>query len=364
MAQFLYEDFEGPNGTPLGQFRDGWKQIAGATGGLLLDGGAVRHNGQVNSAAYYRADILASSPDYSVSADIYNGNGLPSILGRVSSDAQTFYCARTNGNTIELYRFVSGSASLMGSQATGLTGLRVYNLRLEMIGATIQVFVDGAASPILSFISAHIAGPGYVGVRQNQSNSPFGTIDNLIASTPDSGPGPVSGVLAATLGAATISSSAQTPVSAALSRNLEPAILSSAGRCASTAGFANTLEPAALAASAHIAPVKPMPDGVEVTLSKVLADPALLTSAGLAVRSWLSLTLAGPTLSAVAVTGDRDRPPFDISKIHPSRIVLFEGSGSRVTAFSGSGSRATPFEGSGSRVTPFEGSGSKVTRFE
>jgi len=59
-----------------------------------------------------------------------------------------------------------------------------------------------------------------------------------------------------------------------------------------------------------------------------------------------------------------ESPPFDISKIHPARIVVFEGSGSRVTVFDGSGSRVIPFEGSGSRVTPFEGSGNRLTRFE
>ena len=55
---------------------------------------------------------------------------------------------------------------------------------------------------------------------------------------------------------------------------------------------------------------------------------------------------------------------FDISKIPPARIVVFEGSGSRVVLFESSGSRMVPFEGSGSRVTLFEGSGSRVTRFE
>ncbi|MEG2899180.1 MAG: hypothetical protein RR983_02555, partial [Massilia sp.] len=46
--------------------------------------------------------------------------------------------------------------------------------------------------------------------------------------------------------------------------------------------------------------------------------------------------------------------PFDITKIHPSRVVIFEGSGSRVT----------PFEGSGSRVTPFGSTGNRTVRFE
>jgi len=56
--------------------------------------------------------------------------------------------------------------------------------------------------------------------------------------------------------------------------------------------------------------------------------------------------------------------PFDVSKIHPSRVVIFGGSGSRVTPFSGSGSRVTPFEGTGSRITPFKSSSENVTEFK
>lgn len=52
-------------------------------------------------------------------------------------------------------------------------------------------------------------------------------------------------------------------------------------------------------------------------------------------------SLAG---SAAALKYTGTAAAFDISKIHPSRIVVFEGSGSRVTPFEGSGSRVTRFE--------------------
>lgn len=76
---------------------------------------------------------------------------------------------------------------------------------------------------------------------------------------------------------------------------------------------------------------------------------SLATQIALAGACRASASAAG-TLTSVEAPVVR----VDVSKIHPSRVVVFEGSGSRVT----------PFEGSGSRVTPFEGSGSRITRFE
>ena len=45
-----------------------------------------------------------------------------------------------------------------------------------------------------------------------------------------------------------------------------------------------------------------------------------------------------------------ESPPLDISKVHPSRIVMFDGSGSKVVVFEGSGSKVVVFEGSGKRM--------------
>jgi hypothetical protein len=66
----------------------------------------------------------------------------------------------------------------------------------------------------------------------------------------------------------------------------------------------------------------------------MLATVRISASAGWAEAS----DLAGFT----AYVGSQ--APIDISRIHPSRIVVFEGSGSRVTPFEGSGSRVTRFE--------------------
>ena len=93
---------------------------------------------------------------------------------------------------------------------------------------------------------------------------------------------------------------------------------------------------------------------------RLRVETASLVLAGGAVRALVGRRLmvspAGLQLTGGSVTlrFSARGEPFDISKIHPSRLVIFEGSGSRIT----------PFEGSGSRITPFEGSGSRITRFE
>ena len=93
---------------------------------------------------------------------------------------------------------------------------------------------------------------------------------------------------------------------------------------------------------------------------RLRVEPASLVLAGGAVRTLVGRRLmvspAGLQLAGGQVTlrFSARGEPFDITKIHPSRLVIFEGSGSRIT----------PFEGTGSRITPFEGSGSRITRFE
>jgi hypothetical protein len=93
---------------------------------------------------------------------------------------------------------------------------------------------------------------------------------------------------------------------------------------------------------------------------RLRVTPASLALAGGAVRALIGRRLmvspAGLLLAGGAVTlrFSAKGEPFDITKIHPSRIVIFEGSGSRVT----------PFEGSGSRVTPFDSTGTRKVRFE
>lgn len=93
---------------------------------------------------------------------------------------------------------------------------------------------------------------------------------------------------------------------------------------------------------------------------RLRVEPASLLlvggAVGILVRRRMMVSPAGLQLVGGSVTlrPSARGEPFDITKIHPSRIVIFEGSGSRVT----------PFEGSGSRVTSFGSTGTRKVRFE
>jgi hypothetical protein len=93
---------------------------------------------------------------------------------------------------------------------------------------------------------------------------------------------------------------------------------------------------------------------------RLRVEPASLLLGGgavrILVRRRLTVSPAGLQLVGGSVTlrFSARGEPFDITKIHPSRIVIFEGSGSRVTPFDGSGSRVTSFGSTGTRKVRFE----------
>jgi hypothetical protein len=82
--------------------------------------------------------------------------------------------------------------------------------------------------------------------------------------------------------------------------------------------------------------------GTAAGLAGAAASAAIATGA---LSTRIALTgIAGAVATAVGRLSEQAPAGIDISKIHPSRIVVFEGSGSRVTPFEGSGSRVTRFE--------------------
>ena len=360
MASPIFTDgFEGADGTLLEAYSASWVRstVSGNTGPLQITAGrAVQQSS--TAAVYCRSDVSPPSPNYDVSATLFfnSSKNSPSVgvCGRMAGPGSapiTFYQARlvNNGSGIVLARFLNGTTLTLSSVSASWVFGEEPPLTLRMDGTQLSVLLNGVV--VLGPITDdRITGAGYTGLRFASANTDQLRADNFTVVPLDAAPGAVSAVLNATLEGPVLSGSAQTQASAALSGTLEPVALLSTGRLASTAGLAKTLEPAALVASAYIAPVKPVPEGVEVTLSKVLDSPTLVAAAGFAVKGSLSSTLAGPALVAAAQVAGAVAPPIDISKIHPSRLVMFDGSGSRIVVFEGSGSRAVVFEGSGKRI--------------
>ncbi|MDY0961744.1 hypothetical protein [Massilia sp. CFBP9026] len=368
---FFLDAFDGPDNQFLESYSASWVKSTSQAGRAMLLGGRV-YQSNTDTAVYCRGDVQPPTADYDVSASLYfaSGSGSPSVgvCGRMAGPggaALTFYQARivNNGSGIVLARFINGATVTLSSVAYSAPAGAEPKLTLRMKGDQLSVLLGGVVvvGPIAD---GNITAAGYAGFRMASASGNQIRIDNFAVEPIEESVAAIVATLSATLEPAAISSTAQVEVAAAVSSILASATLASAAALASTAGLTKTLAPAVLTASAYIEAEPPQQDGVEGTLSRVLATATLAASASVAVRGELSSTLAGPTLAAAAVTGELVQAPFDISKIHPSRIVVFEGSGSRVTPFEGSGARVTPFEGSGSRVTPFEGSGSRLTRFE
>ena len=369
---FFLDTFDGPDNQFLESYSANWVKSASQAGRAMLLGGRV-YQSNADTAVYCRSDVQPPTADYDVSASLYfaSGNGSPSVgvCGRMAgpgSAALTFYQARmvNNGSGIVLARFINGATVTLSSVAYSAPAGAEPKLALRMKGDQLSVLLDGVVvvGPITD---SNIAAAGYAGIRMASAAANQIRIDNFAVEPIEEIVAAIVATLSATLEPASIGIAAQVGAAAALTATLSPAALASAATLASKAGLTKTLAPAVLTSTAYSEAEPPQQDGVEGTLAKILAAATLAASASLVVRGALSSTLDDSILVAAAVLGAAPPPAeFDISKIHPSRRVVFEGSGSRVTIFEGSGSRVTPFDGSGSRVTPFEGSGRRLTRFE
>ena len=347
MAKLLADDFNtGVIGERLNVYSPDWPKYGFAAGNMVISAtnGIENAEGAGGSvASNYRADLVLPSADYSVSADVISGTYIIGVIARVSLSASTFYQARLNGyGTIELARSVNGAFTTMVSAPTNRTTQAKYRLRLECKDSQISVYLDDAATPLLTATSTHITTAGKAGVRSGPGS---GYIDNFSIDTIDSVEG-ISASLNATLAEAISSSSANLQVEGVLVSELAAVILEMSGTLESKVSLVKTLAPATLTAAAYIEIEPPAPDGIEVALLSTLSAATLAAAASLAVNGVLSSTLAGPTLVAAA----RTSTAFDILRLHPARVVRFGGSGSRVVVFEGSGSRVVVFEGSGKRI--------------
>lgn len=352
---FLSEDFVAPDGTLLENIGTGLVRstVSGSNGAAQVTGGRAAQ-GSATNAVYCWGGNPAPSPDYEVSAKHFfaTAAGSPSVgvCGRMAGSGGaplTFYQARFVNNTsgVVLARFLNGTTVTLLSTPLNYPAGAEPLLTLRMEGNQLSVLVDGVVL-LGPHTDATIPDAGYVGIRMASANVNQIRVDEVRATSLDSGPSPIVGELNATLDGATISSSAQVQLSGALSKSLDPAALSSSGAISSKASLTKVLAPAVLAASALIEAEPPGPDVIEGALSKILDGATLTAAASIAVKGELSTTLAGATLAATVTSVTS----LDVSKVHPARVVVFGGSGSKVVVFEGSGSRVVVFEGSGKRI--------------
>lgn len=182
--QFFQDTFTGADDTLLSAYNPGWVALS-STARLLA--GRVRQAG-TGTPAYVRTDMPAPSADYSVSFDVYTEatSGSPSVgaLGRMSSNAITGYQVRyVRGSGLTLARFTNGTSSTLDSMAFTLNVGETVNLRLEMIGSAIKVYVNGSSTPSLSGTDTNITAPGYIGLRMASAQNIPTYLDNFVGDT-------------------------------------------------------------------------------------------------------------------------------------------------------------------------------------
>ena len=152
MASFTNDQFVGTNGDSL----DGRTTDTGSgtwtfhpTLGNSLNG-KIQNNrayGGSSNCYWYVAGEVAQSANYTVTAElVYTGFGginLAGVAGRLASGAETMYTLQRDTNSIDLYKFVAGAVTLLGSVSISYANCTI---TLGMLGTSITATVVETAS--------------------------------------------------------------------------------------------------------------------------------------------------------------------------------------------------------------------------
>jgi hypothetical protein len=165
---FLNDTFTGTNGALLtarpGEIGATWTLHPLFTGAPVLFNDGLR-NGSANSVAY--ASGVPASADYAVSATVRPVSliNTAGVVGRLNTAADTCYHARYGSadGAWQIFKFVAGVATKLGEYvSTAVVGTN-YDLRLEMRGTSIKLYLDGVER--VSATDSAITAAGRAGVR-------------------------------------------------------------------------------------------------------------------------------------------------------------------------------------------------------
>lgn len=270
--------FTGSNGTTLQAYDALWVRHASYSIDFELASNRVKVK-PGGTGAYFYNDAPAGA-DYDVSAlgrFTSTSNNQGGVTGRMASGANTFYHARIAGSSVELYKFVAGSATLLGSVSHGITTGVDFTITLSMAGTTIRALIDGVQK--VSVTDSSITAAGFAGLRilANASNIELDDFDIVVAG---------GGALAAeAVGAAVADGSATASMGVALAA----AGVSVAGGTA-TAGVAVPLSASGLAVAGG---------GANAVATVTLSAAAVAQAAGTAGLS-AEVLLAGAGAASAA----------------------------------------------------------------
>lgn len=188
MTTFASDSFTGSDGTALSTHDSNWVRHTSSpanVGAELSSNRARRTSSSTTGSEYWYYNASPGSADYEVSADIHvaaifgaSGEFVTSCLGRVNSSALTLYRAQVadldnTHNIVQLFAAVSGSFTQIGSNTTigSVSAGSSYNLKLKMVGSTIELYWNGAGSPTISGSNSSITAAGYAGFHTYQNGA-------------------------------------------------------------------------------------------------------------------------------------------------------------------------------------------------
>lgn len=204
MAQFASSNFNGTNGDTIQTVDANWISHPSSARSLQIVNNRARQEGTGTSAYYY--DAAPAGADYDVSVTLYHPGTLTGstmgTTGRMSTSATTFYHARVSTTgTIQLFKFVAGTATSLGSTTRTVASGGSYLIELRMSGTTIELWWDGEGSAAISATDSAISAAGYPGIRSTASTTPTDTLSWQIEdfSADEAGGGGASQTVAFTL---------------------------------------------------------------------------------------------------------------------------------------------------------------------
>lgn len=175
----LPDSFTGSNGTALTAYDALYVSNSAHSGVLEIQSNKVVIRGTPAASAMVVRDEQPASADYDVSADFQHTSsiaGQVGIVGRADKTANTHYHWRINGSDLQLYKFIAGTATQLGSTvASGYVANSVVAMLLNMVGNAIKGFWGGVQK--ISVTDSSISSIGYGGLRINTGSA--GTLDNL-----------------------------------------------------------------------------------------------------------------------------------------------------------------------------------------
>ncbi len=210
MGQFTTFAFTGAEGATIQSVDTGFVKVTGLTGDMVITSNRGRA-GSTTPIRYFKSNAYPYDADYSVRAKFHvlstATNYNIGLLGRQSTSANTAYLVRLRAGTgWQLYKTINGTSTQLGSTAAqSLSVGNVFSVVLNMVGSTIEVYVDGVLKISVTDTSITEAGkPGIYADTGGQTAS--GTvglhIDEFSASAADATAITMTGPTSGTVGVA------------------------------------------------------------------------------------------------------------------------------------------------------------------